>query len=55
MARTMTRTGFLALALLLAPLFLGGCFLFDPPTPTAPRALAMNRDTPRTKSGQFAS
>ncbi len=47
------RTASLPLTLLLAPLFLGGCFLIDPPTPTAPRALAMNRDTPRATYDYF--
>jgi len=41
------------LALLASPLLLGGCFLFNPPTPTAPRALSMNRDTPRATYDYF--
>ena len=53
MARTTTRTLLSALALLTAPLALGGCILFDPPEPTAPRALALNRDTPRATYEYF--
>lgn len=53
----MTRTGYgvlpTAAALLLLPLLLGGCVLFDPPEPTAPRALALNRDTPKATYEYF--
>jgi hypothetical protein len=53
MARTATHTLLGVLALLSAPLALGGCVLFDPPEPTAPRALALNRDTPRATYEYF--
>lgn len=53
MVRTGSRMWLGLAALLILPLALGGCVLFDPPEPTAPRALAMNRDTPRATYDYF--
>lgn len=36
-----------------AALLLGGCFLFNPPRPTAPSALNLNRDTPKATYEYF--
>ena len=43
----------LVASLLLVASALGGCVLFDPPEPTAPRALALNRDTPKATYEYF--
>ncbi|MDJ0520950.1 MAG: hypothetical protein QNJ90_02630 [Planctomycetota bacterium] len=53
MVRTRVPATLSVVALLMLPLALGGCVLFDPPEPTAPRALALNRDTPKATYEYF--